>query len=148
MPPARACRRSIPSCASRQGCVDFRSDCLRPRELPEARELAQPACERCGAATCAAPPRNASRPPVRWLHIPKCGSSLATTVLGYACASTVPPWHAVYMAMAGGQVDVRMGHALRARHDLSGARCDGALLLPFTGHHALRPAEARVVAMF
>ena len=148
MPPARACRRSIPSCASRQGCVDFRSDCLRPRELPEARELAQPACERCGAAACAAPPRNASRPPVRWLHIPKCGSSLATTVLGYACASTVPAWHAVYMAMAGGQVDVRMGHALRARHDLSGARCDGALLLPFTGHHALRPAEARVVAMF
>ena len=59
--------------------------------------------------------------------------------------STVPPWHAVYMAMAGGQVDVRMGHALRARHDLSGARCDGALLLPFTGHHALRPAEARAV---
>lgn len=85
---------------------------------------------------------------VRWLHIPKCGMTMALSVLNYACGHLRPPWHIVYMALEGGQSDVRMAHSLDARHSLRGHRCDGRLLLPLAGHYPVLPYDKQIVVMF
>lgn len=69
-------------------------------------------------------------------------------MLRLACSAEVPAWHAVGMALRGGQIDVRMAHALRARRRRRGTRCGGALALPFDGHHPVFTADVRLVAMF
>jgi len=86
--------------------------------------------------------------PVRWLHIPKCGMTLALTVLNYACGRVHPPWHLVHMALVGGQSDVRMAHSLDCRHAKAGHRCEGRLLLPFVGHHPVQAHDQQLVIMF
>ena len=83
---------------------------------------------------------HAQRRPIRWLHFPKCGSTLAVSILNYACDESVPAWHAVGMALRGGRIDIRMAHAIKARHATRGARCNGRLLLPFDGHRPVSPA--------
>jgi len=74
---------------------------------------------------------------VRWVHIPKCGSTLGVSLLAYGCTPSHPAWHIVFMAIAGGSIDVRMAHAIDARHNSSGTRCDGRIWLPFRGHDAV-----------
>jgi len=71
---------------------------------------------------------------VRWLHIPKAGSTLGVSLMAYGCTPAHPAWHVVYMALAQGQIDIRMGHALDARYAHTGTRCDGRLWMPFVGH--------------
>ena len=73
------------------------------------------------------------------------------SVLGHACAGHIPMWHVVGMAVRGGRLDIRMSHALGARHATRGARCGGQLLLPFAGHapvSALDRSRGGLVAMF
>ena len=45
------------------------------------------------------------------------------------------------MALSGNQVDVRMGHAIDARRATSGSRCEGRMLLPFSGHFPIGKHE-------
>jgi len=52
---------------------------------------------------------------VRWVHIPKCGSTLGVSLLAYGCTPSHPAWHIVFMAIAGGSIDVRMAHAIDAQ---------------------------------
>lgn len=84
---------------------------------------------------------------VRWLHIPKCGSTLAISILSYACTPMLPDWHINYMALAGGQVDIRMAHAIDARFAVQGSRCDGRLWLPLVGHDPVDHAREITVSM-
>ena len=122
-------------------CPDYNASCTRP--CAACLRLSQNGCARCARAhmRCTErPSKNATRRPVRWLHIPKSGATLAVSVLSYACFDALPPWHVVGMALRGGRSDVRMARALGARHGTRGARCSGRLLLPFDGH---RPLSAR-----
>ena len=127
------------------GCNDFNASCLSP--CRQCLQLAADGCEHCsrfGLPKCIEAPVNFSvdtRVPVRWLHFPKCGATLGVSVLSYACLGTMPTWHTVGMALRGGRVDVRMAHAIGARHANHGSRCGGRLLLPFDGH---RPVSDRI----
>ena len=89
-----------------------------------------------------------SRRPIRWLHFPKCSSTLGISILSYACTDTIPSWHTVGMALRGGRIDVRMAHAIGARHKTRGSRCGGRLLLPLEGHRPVSPHDTGLVAMF
>ena len=131
------------------GCPDFKQECVRP--TPRSQRLAQDGCAACAAPRCASPRPAANlsaAPSVRWLHIPKCGMTFALSVLNYACGHLHAPWHYVYMALEGGQSDVRMAHSLDARHARRGHRCDGRLLMPFAGHLPVQPSDRQLVVMF
>ena len=97
--------------------------------------------------------RQSDHRPLRWLHFPKCGATFAVSILSYTCSEHLPAWHIAGMALRGGQIDVRMARALRARHRYHGSRCSGRLLLPFHGHSPV-PSMRRagygpeLVAMF
>ena len=120
--------------------------CDRPKgEEAMALRFSKHGCARCARSQlpCRDGSPNAAataRTPIRWLHIPKCGATLAVSVLSYACSNSLPDWHIAGMAIKGGRIDVRMAHALDARRARSGARCDDRLLLPFAGHE---PVSAR-----
>ena len=123
-------------------CPDYNSSCLKP--CAACVRLAQDGCARCSRQSRHQCSNRSSlnvqkRRALRWLHIPKCGATLAVSILSYSCADTVPSWHVVGMALRGGRIDVRMARALRARHGVRGHRCGGRLLLPFDGH---RPVSA------
>lgn len=140
-------------------CPDFNASCVPFCEA--CHRLARSGCSHCERLRrpkCVTPKREAAlnasaelhqRQALRWLHFPKCGSTLAISILAYACPEQVPAWHAAGMALRGGRVDVRMAHALRARSAARGVRCGGRLRLPFDGH---RPVSLRdksgLVAMF
>jgi hypothetical protein len=85
---------------------------------------------------------------VRWLHIPKCGSTLILTVLGHACEREMAPWRLVQATLAGGSIDLRVARELGVRGRGTGVACGGRLMLPFTGHRVLQPKDHHVVAMF
>ena len=90
--------------------------------------------------------RNVSSPAIRWLHIPKCSSNFAITVLRHACAH-LPDRHLVYMALAPGSKDLRMAWAVGLRHARVGTSgCGGRLLAPFAGHRPLYAHELRRAA--
>ena len=132
------------------GCPDFRVECVRP--TPRSKRLAEDGCAFCGPLGCGTAPApsndTSAAAPVRWLHIPKCGMTLALTVLNYACGRVHPPWHFVHMALEGGQSDVRMAHSLDCRHKMLGHRCEGRLLLPFVGHYPVQAHDQQLVTMF
>ena len=142
---------------SGQPCRDFNASCATP--CPACVRWSRDGCARCrmmNRPLCRAADDNRTttslqhRRPVRWLHFPKCGATLAVSIISYACADTVPAWHVVGMALRGGRVDVRMAHAVGGRHRAHGARCGGRLLLPFDGHQPVSPRDAAdgLVAMF
>ena len=136
---AMGARQSTPS--TQPSCVDHNASCVRPSAM--ALRFSKHGCARCARSQlpCRSPNAAATaRTPIRWLHIPKCGATLAVSVLSYACSNSLPDWHIAGMAIKGGRIDVRMAHALDARRARSGARCDGRLLLPFAGHE---PVSAR-----
>ena len=135
------------------GCLDYNASCLR--RCPICERLSGTGCVRChDAHNCHQIQRRSfsaehrRRHPVRWLHFPKCGATLAVSVLSYACANDVPSWHTVGMALRGGRIDVRMAHAVGARGRSRGTRCGGRLLLPFDGHQPVTPRDARLITMF
>ena len=128
-------------------CLDYNYSCVTP--CKRCQQLARAGCVWCARAppSCHSSSLNSSmdvnrRRPVRWLHVPKCGATLAVSVLSYACADMLPSWHIAGMALRGGRIDVRMARAIRARHGTRGERCGGRLRLPFDGHH---PVSARDV---
>ena len=132
-------------------CLDYNFSCLQP--CLACKHLSRPGCSRC--ATTSRPrcrtdqeATAVKRLPLRWLHIPKCGATLAVSVLSYACSERIPAWHTVGMALRGGRVDVRMAHALGARGRRRGTRCGGQLLLPFDGHEPVSGRDVQLVAMF
>ena len=120
-------------------CVDVHS-CARCRSLAQRHCCASPECAAAAAAE-ALPANGSGGVAVRWLHIPKCGSTLGISLLQYACTPALPAWHIVYMAMAEKQIDVRMAHAIEARRARDGFRCAGRLAMPFAGHAPVTPAE-------
>lgn len=135
------------------GCHDFNASCLPP--CPTCQRLSRESCARChGERGCKRRHHNRSnslaapRQLIRWLHFPKCGATFALSAMSYACASTIPTWHTVGMALRGGRIDVRMAHAINARGRKRGTRCDGRLLLPFDGHQPVSARDAGLVAMF
>ena len=95
---------------------DFKPSCVAA--CPLCHVLAREHC--CSAAGCGdGPLGNATVPgsgdssgnssgglAVRWLHIPKCGSTLGISLLAYACAPELPPWHIAYMAIARTKVSL------------------------------------------
>ena len=125
------------------GCKDYDRSCLPV--CAQCVRLAEDGCKRCeraGTPHCLADIRSNSsgrRTSIRWLHFPKCGATLAVSVLSYACADEVPDWHTIGMALRGGRIDVRMAHAIDGRHAARGSRCGGRLLLPFDGHRPVAP---------
>ena len=133
-------------------CLDYNASCVKP--CPACRQLSQPSCLRCKRArvACATSLSNLTRRPLKWLHIPKCGATLAVSVLSYACGDLdLPRWHIVGMALRGGRADVRMARALDARSRGRGSRCGGRLLLPIDGHRPLSSLDVQrggLVAMF
>jgi hypothetical protein len=153
-PPSRSAVRT-----QRVVCHDYNVSCTTP--CRQCHRLAQEGCTRCSRKQqprCDGWPGrgwNLSqsvplRTPLRWLHFPKCGATLAVSIMGYACADSVPSWHVVGMALRGGRIDVRMAHAMRARHASHGTRCAGRLQLPFHGHRPVDPQRDThgIVAMF
>ena len=117
---------------------DWRPACVS--ECAECTKLAQDSCQKCASIVCAsAAVVNGSRP-IRWLHIPKCGSTFGITILRYACPE-LPAWHTVYMAKAKGSIDVRMAYSVDARFSKTGSRCQGRLLLPLVEHYPVLPDE-------
>ena len=130
-------------------CPDFNASCITAPCLPCTR-FARPHCARCCCARRCTETRHANASyhlPVRWLHIPKCGATFALTVIRHACLE-MATWHAVYMALRGGRVDIRFSHAVGARHASHGTRCSGRLGLPFAGHRPVLPRDTAVVAIF
>ena len=135
-------------------CPDYNRSCWMPCE--RCHQLAQQDCARCAthkALRCPSARSNASVPlshrqAIRWLHIPKCGSTIALSVLSHACKEVIPAWHMVGMALQGGRLDVRVAHALRARYRMRGRRCNGKLLLPFDSHRPVMQGETQLVALF
>ena len=130
------------------GCQEFDASCSLP--CPECHRMASDGCTHCerpgrprccplARSTAAAVNVSSSRASIRWLHFPKCGATLAISVLAYACADSVPAWHAAGMALRGGRIDVRMALSVGAHHASHGARCGGQLLLPFEGHRPVAP---------
>jgi hypothetical protein len=93
---------------------------------------------------------NASDRPVRWVHVPKCGTTMIVSILHYACARQLPAWHLTYMVLLGNEPALRLAHALGLRREAGrpGLACDGALELPFLGHVPVASRETRLVAMF
>ena len=132
-------------------CPDFKASCVRP--TPKSQRLALDGCDSCAGPRCrdaggsSANTSVAAAVPVRWLHIPKCGMTFALSVVNYACSHVHPPWHFVYMALEGGQSDVRMAHSLDCRHKIRGHRCEGRLLLPFVGHYPVQAYDQQIVTM-
>ena len=141
---------------------DFRPECVRSCDENRGAaycSLARPACSQCAQLPCGS--RNAtsdggsnmsgsSRLPVRWVHLPKTGTTFIISVVNYACEHHLASWHLVYMAKARGQADVRIAHALNARKETSDqeARCAGQLLLPIAGHVPVGARETRLVTIF
>lgn len=129
-------------------CPDYNASCIR-NPCPLCLTYARPGCKRCshGCDDYAKHQRTSNRTPVRWLHVPKCGATFALTVIRHACpeVSTV---HAVYMALQGGQVDIRFGRAIGARFAVRGSRCAGKLKLPFIGHRPILARDTTIVAIF
>lgn len=128
--------------------ADYRWECVS--HCPRCHRLAREHC----CSGCASSSSSAARGvghnqsggmAVRWLHIPKCGSTLAISLLAYACTPAHPTWHIVFMAVAGGSIDVRMAHAIDSRHATTGTRCEGRIWLPFHGHDPVR-AEDELIA--
>lgn len=128
-------------------CPDYRPACVPAERCTDCIALAQPDCSHC-QHRCDDRPANTTRTPVRWMHIPKTGSTFGLTVIRHACHDVLPAWHTMYMALRGGRLDVRLARAVGARRAERGSRCGGRLLLPLVGHLALRPQERGVVAMF
>jgi hypothetical protein len=119
---------------------DFKPTCVA--HCPKCQKLSREQCctncgRRLGRGTAVTRNESAGLS-VRWLHIPKCGSTLGISLLAYGCTPSHPPWHIVFLAIAGGSIDVRMAHAIDARHNTTGTRCDGRIVLPFNGHDPVR----------
>ncbi|KAL1508651.1 hypothetical protein AB1Y20_004747 [Prymnesium parvum] len=134
---------ALPSPAN-ASCPDFLPACVP--DCPVCRRLARPDCRRCACAPPSPPPRR--RRPLRWLHIPKCGSTLALTIIRLSCPLEVPAWHAVYMALRGGRLDVRFSHAVRPHASPRRTRCGGQLQLPLAGHRPVASTERALASMF
>lgn len=140
-----------------ESCLDYNASCL-PRCAECERwsrsgctlcaRACHPQCEGAGIFNGSLAQLVQSRRPIRWLHFPKCGSTLGISILSYACTDTIPSWHTVGMALRGGRIDVRMAHAIGARHKTRGSRCGGRLLLPLEGHRPVSPHDTGLVAMF
>jgi hypothetical protein len=137
--------------AKSEECFDYNVSCATP--CPTCMRMSRSACARCDRGSgpaCSAGNHTTTqmRQAIRWLHFPKCGSTLAVSIVAYACSDSVPAWHAAGMALKGGRIDVRMAHAVGARGRTRGARCEGRLLLPFDGHRPVSARDTHLVAMF
>ena len=130
-------------------CAEHNASCQQP--CAACLRYSRVTCARCSRPRrprCVITNNSHRRQSIRWLHIPKCGATLAVSVIAYACAETMPDWHTTGMALRGGRIDVRMAHAIAARGKVRGSRCGGQLLMPFEGHHPVLHRDAHIVAMF